>query len=92
MTKHAATAPRPKALKIVTLQEFFDLQGRGAQARMSADTGVDKSTLSSLAAATRADDPRPGFKCRLKIARAIRAHMESHGYTVDIEKLQAGGE
>lgn len=46
-----------------------------------------KSTLSDIAAADRADDPRPRVYASYALAKSIRAYMEQHGYSLDIEPL-----
>lgn len=68
-------------LKKVTLKTFFEEQGIGSQDRMARAVGVSKATISNL----KREPPRSfaGYA----VAKAIRAHMEAHGYTIDIESL-----
>lgn len=72
---------RPAKLTKTTLKAFFERQGHGSQNRMAEAAGVSKSTISNLAA-----EPPRGF-ASYAVAKAIRAHMEAHGYTIDIESL-----
>lgn len=77
----------PRPLPVVTLDEFFRAQGRGAQKRMAAALKCSKSTLSDIAAADRAKDPRPRVYASYSLAKSMRAYMESHGFGLDIEPL-----
>lgn len=72
---------RKPSLRKVTLREFFEGQGDGGQKRMAAEVGVSKSTICNLAA-----EPARGF-ASYAVAKRIRAHMEAHGFTIDLESL-----
>lgn len=79
------TLPNCRAPETVTLYEFFRRQGRGSQRRMAQALGVSKGTLSTIAAADRPDNPGPRTYASYSLARAIKAHVECHGLTINIE-------
>ena len=63
----------------VTLREFLDIMGRGAAKSMAAEIGISKSTVSNIAIGRQfASYP---------LAKQIRAHLEAHGYTIDLESM-----
>lgn len=66
-------------LKRATLREFFEAQGHGAQNRMSEATGLKKSSISNIASGR--------HFASYAVAKRIRAHMEAHGFTIDLETM-----
>lgn len=67
-------------LKLVTVAEFLKEQRRGTQARMARELGVSRATISQVA-----HDPE--VFASYALAKRIKAFMECHGYTVDIETM-----
>lgn len=78
---------KPTPLPVVTLDEFFRLQGRGAQKRMAEALKVAKSTLSGVAAADRPKDPGPRVYVSYALAKSMLGYLEQHGYRLDIEPI-----
>lgn len=82
-----ASNARARRLQRVTLHDFYRLEGRGAQKRMSTALGVSKGTLSAIAAADRPVDPGRRVYVSYSLARKIKGYLETAGYTLDIEPL-----
>lgn len=93
-TNRATSRPkaRPKrgeaaSRSSVTLQEFFDREGRGAQTAMATALDVAKGTLSGLAATGRAGAKSRHVHCSYALAEAIREYGEARGYQIDTAPL-----
>lgn len=84
MKKTLPPKSEKKPLKRVTLREFLDSQGKGSRKAMADALDVSKSLISNLAKAPDAGGEQHFTSYRL--AKRIRAYVERHGFTIDIEE------